>query len=219
MRDFFLPMDSSNSTLKSGHWYRIDNDIALWDAEKAHKNKTITRRQAKAEKDFLISVDSIYPKFRNNWKSENLNLPDGTPFRGTWQKRWGEINSILSNPENIKRWQIEEPRIAAEEVIFKKELEEKTRLENSRLADIESVRLQEIQNQEITFNEQQNSGDFNETPITEINFDNSCSECTGTIKSTDPIEEKQLTENYLKIGGIAAVGIGILLLYTRRNKK
>ena len=43
MRDFFLPMDSSNSTLLSGHWYSlVDNDIALWDAEKAHKNKTIT---------------------------------------------------------------------------------------------------------------------------------------------------------------------------------
>ncbi len=69
------------------------------------------------------------------------------------------------------------------------------------------------QDQEITFNEQQNSGDFNETPITEISFDNSCSECTETIP------EKQLNENYLKIGGIAAVGIGILLLYTRRNKK
>jgi hypothetical protein len=78
--------------------------------------------------------------------------------------------------------------------------------------------FQRIQNQEITFNEQQNSGDFNETPITEINLNNSCSECTGT-KFIDPIPEKQLTENYLKIGGIAAVGVGILLLYTRRNKK
>ena len=92
-------------------------------------------------------------------------------------------------------------------------------IETTRLADIETARLQEIQNQIITFNEQQNSGDFNETPITEINLNNSCSECTGTIKSTDPIEEKQLTESYLKIGGIAAVGVGILLLYTRSNKK
>ena len=57
------------------------------------------------------------------------------------------------------------------------------------------TRLQEIQNQEITFNEQQNSGDFNDTPITEINLDNSCSECTGT-KFIDPIPEKQLTESY-----------------------
>ena len=88
---------------------------------------------------------------------------------------------------------------------------------NLRLQEIKM--LQEIQNQEITFNEQQNDGDFNETPITEINLNNSCSECTGTEIRYDPIEEKQLTENYLKIGGIAAVGIGILLLYTRRNKK
>ena len=94
-------------------------------------------------------------------------------------------------------------------------------VEGERLLEIqlENQRLQEIENQMITFNEQQNDGDFNETPITEINLNNSCSECTGTIKSTDPIEEKQLTENYLKIGGIAAVGVGILLLYTRRNKK
>jgi len=91
-------------------------------------------------------------------------------------------------------------------------------IETTRLADIETARLQEIQNQIITFNEQQNSGDFNETPITEINLNNSCSECTGT-KFIDPIPEKQLIENYLKIGGIAAVGVGILLLYTRRNKK
>ena len=73
------------------------------------------------------------------------------------------------------------------------------------------------QDQEITFNEQQNSGDFNDTPITEINLNNSCSECTGT-KFIDPIPEKQLTESYLKIGGIAVVGVGILLLYTMRNK-
>jgi len=108
-------------------------------------------------------------------------------------------------------------------------------IETTRLADIESAKLAEIemfnvlnlerierekqiQNQIITFNEQQNSGDFNDTPITEINLNNSCSECTGT-KSSDPIPEKQLTENYLKIGGIAAVGVGILLLYTRSNKK
>jgi hypothetical protein len=139
--------------------------------------------------------------------------------------------AIQSHPANIARW--------------KKEAQEIIDIENKRLLDIqkeekrikdqiiqkeredaifkagmeESARLQKIEDQMITFNEQQNSGDFNETPITEINFDNSCSECTGTIKSTDPIEEKQLTESYLKIGGIAAVGIGILLLYTRRNKK
>jgi len=80
------------------------------------------------------------------------------------------------------------------------------------------IPITNVNNQEITFNEHQNDGDFNETPITEINLNSSCSECTGT-KFIDPIPEKQLTENYLKIGGIAAVGIGILLLYTRRNKK
>ena len=65
--------------------------------------------------------------------------------------------------------------------------------------------------------------------ITEINPMDSCSGCGVDIHNLPyddwvipddfydiPNKDK---ENYLKIGGIAAVGIGILLLYTRRNKK
>jgi hypothetical protein len=77
--------------------------------------------------------------------------------------------------------------------------------------------LQEIQNQEITFNEQQNSGDYNETPITEINPMDSCAGCGVDIHALN--REQQEKEKIMKIGGIAAVGVGILLLYTRRNKK
>ena len=45
----------------------------------------------------------------------------------------------------------------------------------------------------------------------------SCSGCGVDIHGIQ--QEMRDKENYLKIGGIAAVGIGILLLYTRRNKK
>jgi hypothetical protein len=85
---------------------------------------------------------------------------------------------------------------------------------NLRLKEIKM--LQEIQNQEITFNEQQNSGDYNETPITEINPMDSCAGC-GVDHALN--REQQEKEKIMKIGGIAAVGVGILLLYTRRNKK
>lgn len=152
MREFFLPMDSSNSTLVSGHWYRIDSDIALWNALKAHENKTITKRQAQAEKAFLISVDSIYPKFRTH-PQENKPLPDGTPFRATWAQRWGDINFILSNPENIKRWEIEEPKIVAMEAAFLKELQQKEleEKEENRLAKQleEKVKQNEIKRNQI----------------------------------------------------------------------
>jgi hypothetical protein len=73
-------------------------------------------------------------------------------------------------------------------------------------------RLILVENQSITFNEQVNSGDFNETPITDVNLSSGCSECTGT-KSVDPIPEKQLNEGYMKMAGIAALGIiGLMVL-------
>tara|TARA_B110001454_G_scaffold56891_1_gene55646 strand:+ start:283 stop:834 length:552 start_codon:yes stop_codon:yes gene_type:complete len=132
-------MSSYNETLRLAN----ESGLTMYNAIKAHENKTITKRQAQAEKAFLISVDSIYPKFRNYWKSENRSLPDGTPFRGTWAKRWGDINLILSNPENIKRWQIEEPPLAAIEAAAKnavRELQEKE-LQQKELEEKEENRL------------------------------------------------------------------------------
>jgi hypothetical protein len=186
---------------------------------------SMSKSDALAEKKKL---DDFEGWFKSQFRKGGLTWADRVSMQTAAQsKRVAEnienrtivIDSILSNTTNIKRWENEELELKqANERLLQIELESK-RIEDQRLQDIENQRLQDIENQEITFNEQQNIGDYNETPITEINFDNSCSECTGTIKSTDPIEEKQLTENYLKIGGIAAVGIGILLLYTRRNKK
>tara|TARA_R110000787_G_scaffold152072_1_gene265873 strand:+ start:210 stop:683 length:474 start_codon:yes stop_codon:yes gene_type:complete len=74
--------------------------------------------------------------------------------------------------------------------------------------EIEKERLQEIKNQEITFNEQTNSGDFNETPITDVNLNVGCSECS------DPVE-KELPNNNMKFVGIAAIGV-IALLVVRK---
>jgi|TARA_R110000824_G_scaffold45034_1_gene130612 hypothetical protein len=85
----------------------------------------------------------------------------------------------------------------------------------------------QIKNQEITFNEQVNSGDFNETPITDVNLSSGCSECIGE-KLTDPIIKKGYHTmpdgslmkdtdmekgNNMKIVGIAAIGlIGLMVL-------
>ena len=71
---------------------------------------------------------------------------------------------------------------------------------------------QNQKNQEITFNEQTNSGDFNETPITDISLDSGCSECS------DPIE-KELPNNNMKFAGIAGIGVIGLLLYTKGGLK
>ena len=101
----------------------------------------------------------------------------------------------------------------------------------------ENKRLQEIKDQEITFNEQTNSGDFNETPITDVNVNSGCSECTGTEISPDPIlrkgyhtmpdgslmkdsdMEKKPLNNNMKFAGIAAAGVIGLLLYTKGGLK
>jgi len=83
--------------------------------------------------------------------------------------------------------------------------------------------ISQIQIQDVTFNEQVNSGDFNETPITDINVSGGCSECTGT-KSVDPIIKKGYHTmpdgslmkdtdmekgNNMKMAGIAAVAVGL----------
>ena len=78
--------------------------------------------------------------------------------------------------------------------------------------------LQQIKDQEITFNEQINSGDFNETPITEINLSSGCSECTGTDLETGMTEDElgnKPINNNMKIVGITAIGLIGLLVFTK----
>ena len=68
----------------------------------------------------------------------------------------------------------------------------------------QTKKAQELQ--EITFNEQINSGDFNETPITDVNVNSGCSECSGIV-------EKELSNNNMKFVGIAAIGlIGLMVV-------
>ncbi len=188
-------------------------------------SNSMSKSAALAEKAKLNSFEGWFKnQFRKGgltW-SQRLNMQTAAQSKRVAENidnRTSNIDSILSNPSNIKRWENEELVLkqANERLLEIKRIEDQRLqdIENQRLQDIENQRLQEIENQEITFNEQQNIGDFNEAPITEINFDNSCSECTGTIKSTDPIEEKQLTENYLKIGGIVAVGVVAYLVFKK----
>ena len=74
----------------------------------------------------------------------------------------------------------------------------------------QDVTIEQIQS--ITFSEQVNSGDFNETPITDVNLSSGCSECTET-NSVDPIPEGVINQGYMKMAGIAAIGlIGLLVL-------
>jgi hypothetical protein len=88
--------------------------------------------------------------------------------------------------------------------------------------EIEMINEQKRQTQKsiqsVTFGEQTNSGDFNETPITDINLNGGCSECTGT-KSVDPIPEGEKVNGYLKMAGIATFGIIGLLLYSKEGFK
>ena len=124
------------------------------------------------------------------------------------ENRIKTIDSILSNPSNISRWNEEEKA-------------EKQRIEDIRIA--EDQRLQQIKNQEITFNEQKNSGDFNETPITDVNLSSGCSECTepkhqmpdGSMMKDSDMEKG----NNMKFAGIAAAGVIALLLYTKGGLK
>ena len=72
----------------------------------------------------------------------------------------------------------------------------------------QTKKAQELQ--EITFNEQTNSGDFTETPITDINIIDGCSGCGVDLENI--IKETQNKEKYMKFAGIAAIGVIILLV-------
>ena len=149
---------------------------------------------------------------------------------------WQEQIAIENNPVNIERWQreaqliidIEEKRLSdirkeeREFVIYTAGIAEAQRLQKV----AEDKRLQQIKDQEITFNEQINSGDFNETPITDVNLSGGCSECTepehqmpdGSMMKDSDMEKKPL-DNNMKFVGIAAAGVIGLLLYSKGGLK
>ena len=99
--------------------------------------------------------------------------------------------------------------------------------EGRKLAQTKKAQTKKAQElQEITFNEQINSGDFNETPITDVNVNSVCSECTepehqmpdGSMMKDSEMEKKPLNNNMI-IVGIAAAGVIGLLLYTKGGLK
>ena len=153
----------------------------------------------------LMSIDSIPSFIEKNAQIKRLEKEQDVYNNKT---RLAEIEA-----RRLKRVEDEEENHLSQqlEVIFKEK-------EMFNILNLERIeRERQMQNQIITFNEQQNSGDFNETPITEINLMDSCSGCGVDIHALN--REQQEKEKIMKIGGIAAVGVGILLLYTRRNKK
>ena len=191
-----------------------------------------------SKSDALIekaSLDNIENSRTRAFRKGGLTWSQRLSMQTQWQRAHANDNyaerkkindSILSNPVNIARWEREEQVI--------KDIETQ-RLQQ--IKDIEDQRLQQIKNQEITFNEQVNSGDFNETPITDVNVYGGCSECTGTEISSDPIikkgyhtmpdgslmkdseMEKKPLNNNMKIAGIAAAGVIGLLLYSKGGLK
>ena len=193
------------------------------------------------------------------WATKYKYLPDDIRFEGSCEERIQHLKArgygLYSNiGKGIVYWQENCHRLKEEERLLK------VRKEEQRLFDIkkaeeakiqlqteqtiydagvaEAQRLQKIADQEITFNEQTNSGDFNETPITDVNLSSGCSECTGEIRY-DPIEVSSMPPSYqsqgyhkmpdgslmkdsemekgnnMKFVGVAAAGIIGLLLYTK----
>ena len=173
-------------------------------------------------------------------------------------ERWVEIQIKEKEVEEERLLQIELEKARIQNEIDRKEFArlQAIREEEERLALIEAPkraslqasrfvkieqdnikRLQEMKNQNITFNEQINSGDFNETPITDVNLSSGCSECTGTELSSmmilkegyhrmpdgsmmkDIDMEKKPLNNNMKIAGIIAASVIGLLLYTKGGLK
>tara|TARA_R110000787_G_scaffold152072_1_gene265874 strand:+ start:683 stop:1171 length:489 start_codon:yes stop_codon:yes gene_type:complete len=150
-------------------------------------------------------------------------FPDERDYTGTLEMRIADLRNRGYGNNTIQKWiNIDEAQKTAAKVdaVIKSRLavvdaerasEAKIQLQREqKIYDAgvaEAQRLQKVKNQEITFNEQTNSGDFNETPITDINLSNGCSECS------DPIIEKELPNNNMKFVGIAAIGIiGLLVV-------
>ena len=149
-------------------------------------------------------------------------FPDEEDYTGTLEMRIVDLRNRGYGENTVRKWiDIDEAQKTAVKVdaVIRSRLavvdaeraaEEKIRLQREQTiydaGVAEAQRLQQIKDQEITFNEQVNSGDYNETPITDVNLSGGCSECTGT-KSVDPIPQGVNNQGYMKMAGIAAIGI------------
>ena len=202
-------------------WHDKDKNLAGIQEVIDIDNITISREDIKAEELRLAAFGSqygrAYSKGGKTWQMSVNDQTQATRARQTQQidlRTYG-LKAAKLNPVNIERW-ANEDRLSDENQRIEKQI--LAEIEMFNVLNLERIeRETQMQNQIITFNEQQNDGDFNETPITEINPMDSCSGCGVDIHALN--REQQEKEKIMKIGGIAAVGVGILLLYTRNNKK
>ena len=188
------------------------------------------------------------------WATKYKYSPTDIRFEGSCEERIAHLEArgygLYSNiGKGIVYWQQNCHRLKEEERLLKVRKEEQ-RLFNIKKAEqakiqlqreqtiydagmAEAQRLQKIADQKITFNEQTNSGDHNETPITDVNLNGGCSECTGTEIRYDPIQkegyhtmpdgslmkdsdmEKKPLNNNMIIYGVAALGIVTLLVASK----
>jgi hypothetical protein len=199
---------------------------------------------------------SVFKDTPNDPSSMNYGGSCAERIENLRARGYGLYTSVYDQRYSIAYWQQNCSRLKEEERLSKIQ-EENERLLNIQkkeeqiLLDIQTQqeqkllsiqkeqeeKLQQIKDQEITFNEQTNSGDFNETPITDVNVNSGCSECTGTELSSKIIlkegyhimpdgsmmkDSDMEKGNNMKIAGIAAAGvIGVigLLLYTKGGLK
>ena len=131
-------------------------------------------------------------------------------------KRVEEVSRLATIAQQKEDKRIEELRIVNDALARTTVNEERNRLSLELFAS-------NAVSQNITFNEQINSGDFNETPITDINLSGGCSECTepkhqmpdGSMMKDSDMEKG----NNMKFAGIIAAGVIGLLLYTKGGLK
>ena len=142
----------------------------------------------------------------NAWKNHYEDQKTATRVDAIIKQRMAVVDSERAAEAQIQ--------LQRDQTIYNAGVKEAQRLQKV----AEDKRLQQIKDQEITFNEQINSGDFNETPITEINLSSGCSECTGTDLETGMTEDElgnKPINNNMKIVGITAIGLIGLLVFTK----
>ena len=209
-------------------------------------NRAFTEKALSEFLEFGVPMRIKYPDMTFDWVISNQSQR-GTPFFDSIEKmirverqilgiigvKWKNStvhaskqtfnNLIITDTgESNPNFSIYNNKIKAEKIISDQKIAQQLLL---------------IQNQSITFNEQTNSGDYNETPITDVNLSSGCSGCTGTEISPDPIlrkgyhtmpdgslmKDSDMEKEPLKVtagmAGIAGIGIIGLLLYTRSVKK
>ena len=169
------------------------------------------------EKDYTGTLEMRIADLRNRGYGNNtiekwINIDEA-------EKTAAKVDAVIKSRLAIvdaERAAEAKIQLQREQKIYDAGVKEAQRLQ--KVAD--DKRLQEIKNQQITFNEQTNSGDFNETPITDVNLDGGCSECTepehqmpdGSMMKDSEMKKKSLNNN-MKIAGITAIGlIGLMVL-------